>query len=290
MNMQVGEALLNQQDAISERDHKRVANFIKRTAGIQLPANKRYLIEGRLRKRQRLLGYSELKAYLNFVFESDEGQGERINLIDAMTTNKTDFFREPEHFNYIQQQIMPELAAQRKTGWAKPLRIWSAGCSSGEEPYTLAMVLSEARRRHPGFRFEITATDISPSVLEKARRAIYEHERIEPVPVGLRRRYLLKSAKKANNLVRMAPEIRQQIKFSEFNLLQDKFNFRHSFDLIFCRNVMIYFSRENRLALVGRFTQSLCAGGYLFIGHSETLTEQIKQLEQVVPTVYQKHV
>ena len=275
-------------DHISESDHRRVAEYIKQAAGIQLPASKRYLIEGRLRKRQRILGYKDLKTYLKFVFESKQGQEECVNLIDAMTTNKTEFFREPEHFNFLHEQIITKLAQLRELGWKRPLRIWSAGCSSGEEPYTIAMVLAEAQRQFPGLRFEITATDISPSVLKIAKGATYPHERIEPVPMLLRKRYLLKSADKSKNLVRMATEIQQHIKFSEFNLLNDSFSFSRPYDLIFCRNVMIYFSHEDRIALARRFAGSLSSNGYLFIGHSETLNESSEHLRQQVPTVYQK--
>lgn len=277
----------NEPDPLSEKDHKRVAEYIKQTAGIQLPASKRYLIEGRLSKRQRNLGYKNLKSYLNFVLETHEGEKERINLIDALTTNKTDFFREPEHFNFL-HQIISKLALKRERGWQQPLRIWSAGCSSGDEAYTLAMVLTETSRQYPGLKFEIVATDISPSVLKTAKKAIYSHNKVEPVPLALRKRYLLKSAKKEKNLIRIAPEIRQKVRFGEFNLLKDKFSFSKPYDMIFCRNVMIYFSQEDRISLIQRFTQSLVKKGYLFVGHSETLTESHAKLQQAIPTVYQK--
>jgi len=278
----------NTDDPISSRDHRRVAEYIQSTAGIQLPDSKRYLIEGRLRKRQVKLGYKDLKTYLNFVFESVKGKKERINLVDAITTNKTDFFREPEHFNFLQEHIIARLAKKRTLGWAKPLRIWSAGCSSGEEPYTLAMVLREAQIRYPGLRFDITATDISPSVLKIAEQATYPHDRIESIPFALRKRYLLRSIDKSQNLVRMGPEICQHVHFSEFNLLKDAFISTQNYDLIFCRNVMIYFSQQDRLALVKRLSESLSSRGYLFIGHSETLTSECDYLRQKIPAVYQK--
>ena len=275
-------------DVLSEQDHRRVADYITHTAGILLPASKRYLVEGRLRKRQLHLGFNDLNTYLNFVFESKEGRTERLNLIDAITTNKTDFFREAAHFSFLQEKIITKLAEQKEQGWQRPLRIWSAGCSSGEEPYTLAMVLSEAQRQFPGLKFEITATDISLSILKTARKATYSHERIEPVPMALRQRYLLRSADRTKNLVRMAPEIRSLVQFKAFNLLQDKFSFAQPYDLIFCRNVMIYFSHDNRMALVRKFCQSLAMDGCLFLGHSETLTETFPALQQMIPTVYKK--
>jgi chemotaxis protein methyltransferase CheR len=272
-------------DALSERDHRRVAAFIEGHAGIQLPASKRSLIEGRLRKRQRALGYGSLHAYIDHALDT-AGEGERLHLLDALTTNKTDFYREADHFRYLRQHVLGELAAKRAAGWQRPLRIWSAGCSSGEEPYTLAIELLELRRELPGLRFEIVATDISASSLEKARRGIYPHSRVEPIPLPLRKRYLLRSRDRKQDLVRIAPEVREQVSFDSFNLLTDAYDFSPKFDLIFCRNVMIYFNQADRSQIAHRFAATLQPGGLLFIGHSETLNDTGAEFVQQVPTIY----
>lgn len=277
-----------QADPLSERDHRRVARYIEQVAGIQLPSAKRSLIEGRLRKRQRATGHASLHAYIDHVLESADGAGERLYLLDALTTNKTEFYREASHFTFLRKHITQDLAGRRLAGWKRPLRIWSAGCSSGEEPYTLAMEMLEMRRQHPGFSCDILATDISVSSLQKARKGVYPHERIEPVPMELRRRYLLRSRDKASNLVSMAPELRQKIRFDTFNLLTDRYEFRHPFDAIFCRNVMIYFNNEDRAQIVHNFAQSLSHDGLLFIGHSETLSGHHDGFAQQIPAVY-KH-
>lgn len=275
-------------DPLSERDHRRVAHYIEQVAGIQLPASKRSLIEGRLRKRQRKLGCATLHDYIDLALESDNGVDERIHLIDAITTNKTDFYREPDHFRFLRTHIIERLAPRRDRGWREPLRIWSAGCSSGEEPYTLAMEMLELRRDYPGFRFEILATDISASSLDSARRAIYPHSRVEDIPLDLRRRYLLRSRDRMADRVRIAPEVRETVRFDTFNLLTDAYSFASPFDVIFCRNVMIYFNLADRTEIVRRFAGSLVSAGLLFIGHSETLNERGATFEQLVPTVYQR--
>ncbi|MCB1849767.1 MAG: protein-glutamate O-methyltransferase CheR [Gammaproteobacteria bacterium] len=275
-------------DPLSAKDHKRVARYIQQTAGIQLPASKRSLIEGRLRKRQRKLGYASLHEYIEMVLESEAGAAERLHLLDAITTNKTDFYREPDHFRFLREYILGELAPLRAAGWERPLRIWSAGCSSGEEPYTIAMEMLEIRQDNPGFHFQVHATDISVSCLDTARRAIYPHARVEPVPLAVRRRYLLRSRDKTRDLVRMAPEVCEKVRFATFNLLTDSYDFEPRFDMIFCRNVMIYFNHSDRAQIAQRFAHSLQPRGVLFIGHSETLTGQTTFFQQLIPAVYQK--
>lgn len=275
-------------DPLSDRDHRRVAKFIEHTAGIQLPLSKRSLIEGRLRKRQRALGYRSLHEYLDFALDTAAGEDELIHLLDAITTNKTDFYREPDHFRFLRRHIQGELAPRRDAGWKRPLRVWSAGCSTGEEPYTLAMELMEARRDLPGFSFEIQASDISVTCLQTAQKAVYAHQRIEPVPMELRKRYLMRSRDKSRNLVQMGPELREKISFRSFNLLTDSYDFKSRFDIIFCRNVMIYFSNEDRLQIAQRFAHALGSNGLLFIGHSETLTDRASGFQQLVPTIYRK--
>jgi chemotaxis protein methyltransferase CheR len=276
------------QDSLSQKDHKLVSDYIERTAGIQLPESKASLIEGRLRKRQRQTGHASLHEYINMVLNSDEAEQERLHFLDALTTNKTDFYRQPDHFQTLRNYVLQTLAPLHQQGWKKPLRIWSAGCSSGEEPYTLAIEMMELRRELPGFQFTIHATDISSSSLITARNAIYAHNRVDPVPKVLRKRYFLRSKDLSKNLVCMGPELRNKVNFGVFNLLTDEYIFQARFDIIFCRNVMIYFNNEDRNQIIDRFSHSLVEGGLLFIGHSETIANRSCNFKQVVPTVFQK--
>lgn len=273
---------------LSDRDFKRVVLYIETTAGIQLPDAKRYLVEGRLNKRLRTLGYNDFSDYLDYALETPEGQKELDELVDAITTNKTDFYREKDHFDFMQTHIIEPLATQRDIGWKRPLRVWSAACSSGEEPYTLAIELKEAQRRYPGFKFEIIASDISRSSLKTAKQGIYPEERIQPVPLTIRQRYFLRGRDAYQGTVKMDKELRETIQFGVFNLLSGNFSSVGYFDLIFCRNVMIYFSHEDRRKLINDLISALNPGGYLFVGHAESLNGLSHEIAQQIPTVYRK--
>ena len=274
--------------ALSDRDLRRVAEYIGAEVGIQLPESKRTLVEGRLAKRLRRLGFPDYTSYLDHVLDAPGGVTERIHLVDVITTNKTDFFREPQHFRYLADRALPELERIRRLAGKSELTVWSAGCSSGEEPYTLAMVLSEAAARQPGLRFSILATDISEQALRTAVRAVYPEESVVPVPLPLRRKYLLRSRNSGEGLVRMGPELRARVRFGRLNLMVRAFGLGRSMDVIFCRNVMIYFSSAGRRELVRRFEAQLAPGGYLFVGHSESLHGLHTGLRQLSPTVYRK--
>ncbi len=288
-NNQIGMATVqNMQPSLSERDLKRLREYVHHEVGIQLPESKQTLVEGRLRKRLRELGFTDYKEYLDYVLGSREGQHERLHLIDVLTTNKTDFFREPDHFQYLTQTSLVELEKILGAQGRRELAIWSAGCSSGEEAYTLAIVLNESIRQHPKLKFSILATDISKTVLQTARAGIYPENRIEPVEMMLRQKYFLRSENPAEALVRMGPELRRKIKFGSLNLIARSFGLQQKMDVIFCRNVMIYFNSEIREALVQRFEQQLIPGGYLFVGHSESLNGLSTGLKQVAPMVYRK--
>ncbi|MFP4278534.1 MAG: CheR family methyltransferase [Halochromatium sp.] len=267
-------------------DHQRVAAFIERIAGIQLPEHKRSLIETRLRRRVKATGYPSIQSYLDFAFSPAGEATEQVLMLDALTTNKTDFFREPTHFDYLIHYVNSRLLPLKAAGWASPLRVWCAASSTGEEPYTLAMVLCELERRLTGFRFELLATDIAPSVLATAKKAIYDRQRIASVPETLRKRYFLRSKDARNPLVRIAPELRQRVVFDQFNLISGHYAEWPIFDVIFCRNVMIYFSAEDRNRVVKQLATRLNLGGLLFIGHSETLGVRSSLFKQQIPTVY----
>jgi chemotaxis protein methyltransferase CheR len=213
---------------------------------------------------------------------------ELIPMIDAVTTNQTDFFREPFHFEFLSRTAVPELLGGRRGSWATKLRAWSAACSTGEEPYTLAMVLSEALLPYRGADFTVMATDISTRVLEKAQTAVYAAERIEPVPLELRRKYLLKSKDPSQKVVRIVPELRRKVTFGRLNLVEREFPAFEPLHVIFCRNVLIYFDAATQELLIRRFHDLLAPGGYLFMGHAESLHNIKVPLRYTAPTIYRK--
>lgn len=274
--------------AMSDREFSHFAEFIYDTCGIKMPPVKKTMLEARLQKRLRVLGVGSFHEYADYLF-SREGQGlELIHLIDVVTTNKTDFFREPAHFDYLVSTALPTLAESRGVGFRRGLSLWSAGCSSGEEPYTLAMVLAEFAEQNQGFSYNILATDICTTVLDKAKLGIYGEERVEPVSLPLKRKYLLRGKDRQSGLVRIVPELRSRIRFRRLNFMDDDFGMREPMDIIFCRNVVIYFDKRTQERLLNKFARYLIPGGYLFMGHSETLSGLDVPFAQVASTVYRK--
>ncbi len=254
-----------------------------------MPIAKKTMLQARLQKRLWKLDIESFEDYYTYVFSPEGRELELQQMIDVVTTNKTDFFRESNHFDYLVERILPEIISRQGTD--RQFIFWCAGCSSGEEPYSLAMVLHNfGLERHHGFHFLILATDVSSRVLEKARLGIYEEESAEPIPTEFRKRYLLKSKEAEKNVVRISPEIRAYVRFRQVNLVSGEFGFRETMDVIFCRNVIIYFNRDVQEQVIGRLYQHLGPGGYLFTGHSETLNGLSVPLKAVAHTVYQKEV
>lgn len=273
---------------LSEKDFMRLGRFIHAECGIKIPVQKKVMLEARLKKRLKALGLESYEEYCDYLFSPEGMEQERLNMINVVTTNKTEFFREPRHFEYLVQNALPELIRLCGAGIRRRLSVWSAGCSTGEEPYTLAMVLSEFAARTPGFCFSLLATDISTVVLENAVRGIYSEERIETVPQEFKRKYLARSKDRAKGLVRVLPEVRSLVKFRRLNFLDHDFGMRELQDIIFCRNVIIYFDRPTQEKVLGRLCKHLIPGGYLFMGHSETLSSLDLPLVSVGPMVYRK--
>jgi chemotaxis protein methyltransferase CheR len=271
-------------DTLSSRDMNRLRNLIYEQCGITLAEDKRTMLEGRLRRRLRTLNLASYSEYCNYLFD---GQGhdaeEMVHLIDAVSTNKTDFFREKDHFEYLAAKALPDITQRH----GNEFRIWSAGCSSGEEPYTMAIVLNEYARTHAGFRYRIFATDISTVILEKAAQAIYPDTLVAPVPQELRRRYFMRSKDPESNLMRVVPELRGKIEFQRLNLMEE-FGLKEQFHAIFCRNVIIYFDRPTQERLFQRFSRQLVDGGYVFIGHSESLSNMNVPLAPIAAALYKK--
>ncbi len=272
---------------MTDREFARFSEFIYDTCGIKMPPVKKTMLEARLQKRLRKLGINSFKDYSEYLFSRTGTETELVHLIDVVTTNKTDFFREPAHFDYLVSQALPELMERIGAGLRKPLSIWSAGCSSGEEPYTLAMVLSEFSEQQ-NISFSILATDICTTVLDKARLAVYDEERIDPVPLSLRRKYLLRGKGEQKGLVRIVPQLRHRITFRRLNFMDGDFGMREPMDIIFCRNVVIYFDKTTQERLLNKFYRQLIPGGYLFMGHSETLSGLDVPFVQMASTVYRK--
>ncbi len=280
--------ITNKNAGLSDREFNRMSEFIHTQYGIKMPPAKKTMLEARLLKRLRSLNMRSFTQYCDYLFSPEGMEKELVHMIDMVTTNKTDFFREPTHFHYLVRTALPELIRIADSGLNKTLMAWSAGCSTGEEPYTLAIVLSEFAQQCPGFHFSILATDISTRVLDKAKTGIYDQERVEPVPMDLKRRYFLKGKNSQAGLVRMAPELREAVRFRRLNFMQDDFGFREKMDVIFCRNVIIYFDRPTQEMLINRFCRHLIPGGYMFLGHSETLHGLDIPLVPTAPTIYRK--
>lgn len=265
----------------------RFSRYIHGTFGIKVPPVKKTMLESRLQKRLRKLKLTCFGEYTDFVFSEEGMKGEVIHMIDEVTTNKTDFFREPAQFDFLMEEALPEMQA-RRIGIRRPLQIWSAGCSTGEEPYTIAMVLSEFTESHESFHYAIQATDISTKVLEMALRGVYKEEKTQPVPEAMKKKHIMLSKDRESGLARVAPGIRSQVRFRRLNLMDDDFGLEKKMDMIFCRNVIIYFDKPTQYALIKQMCDCLAPGGYLFLGHSETLHSMDLPLEQVAPMTHRK--
>lgn len=274
--------------ALSAKDFLRLSSLIYRECGIKMPEAKKTMLEARLHKRLNLLNFKSFGEYCDYLFSNQGMEREFTHMIDLVTTNKTDFFREPDHFDYLYQTALPELLNDDGTGIRKTLSLWSTACSTGEEPYTLAMVVSEFREKYQGYRFSVLATDISTRVLDTGRRAIYKEEAVLPVPMNLKKKYLLRSKDRAEKLVKIVPSLRSLVEFRRLNLMDGSYDIQGPVHVIFCRNVIIYFDRPTQEQLLKRLCRHLSPNGYLFMGHSENLHGMDLPLAQVAPTVYRK--
>lgn len=275
---------------LSSRLFDELTVFIHDQVGIKITPVKKVMLEGRLQKRLRKLGMRSFEEYCTFLFSEEGRNGELTNMIDEVTTNKTDFFREPAHFNYLTSRVLPTLLKSDRFTPSNKLTIWSAGCSSGEEPYTIAMVVQDFADTagEESLPFQIVATDISRRVLERGLKAIYEEDRVAPIPMDIKKKFLLRSKNPGEGLFRIAPEIRSRVSFRRLNFMDSDFGFREKIDIIFCRNVIIYFDKTVQERLLNKFCRCLKPNGYIFMGHSETLFGMDLPLQQVAPTVYRK--
>jgi chemotaxis protein methyltransferase CheR len=272
-------------DHLSSRDFARLAKFVHDYSGIKMPDAKQTMMEGRLRKRVAANGCADLTDYCKFLFDRGGLEQETIHLIDVITTNKTDFFREPDHFRFLADVALPAILADRSPA---PVKVWCTASSIGAEPYTLAMVLAIAGERLGGFRSSILATDISTRVLEVALLAIYAEAMIDPVPMELRKRFFLRSKQASRGEVRVVPALRKMVAFGRLNLMDTSYPVDRDMDVVFCRNMLIYFDKPTQQAVLSRLCEHLRPGGYLFVGHSETLTGFGLPLTAVGNTVFRR--
>lgn len=262
---------------------RRVSRLMYRISGVNLTAGKQELVRARIAKRMRALGHASLDEYVDLV-EAPGGADELAHMVDVLTTNKTSFFREEPHFEFLASTVLPAWL-----GSGGPLRIWSAGCSSGEEPYSLAMLLLDKVPDLARRDARILATDLSRPVLEKAREGAYEDGLVASIPPRLRQRFLtpVEGGAGAPRRWAMTPEVRALVSFAPLNLM-GPWPMRGPFDVVMCRNVMIYFDRETRQRLVERFTALLPPGGHLLVGHSESLNGLSHPLRYLLPAVYRR--
>jgi len=274
-------------EELSEKDFQVFSSFIYSQYGIKMPPVKRIMLQGRLLKRIRDLNMNSYSDYKDYFFSKEGQQKEIFNFLNVVTTNKTDFFREPVHFNFLLDFILPEYAEQNSNSFFK---VWSAGCSSGEEPYTISIILNEFKALKPNFNFSIQGTDISHNVMKKAANGIYAANKVELMPFEYKKKYFLKSKDKENPTVRVNPVLQKNLTLKYVNLINGSYDIQESFDVIFCRNVLIYFDRETQEKVITRLSSFLKPGGYFFIGHSESLSGMNVPLKHIKPTIFQKTV
>ena len=272
---------------ISNKSFNRLREIVYRESGISLGDQKKVMLSTRISKRMRATDTSTYEEYIDFISDPSARGNELIFMIDAVTTNKTDFFREDHHFEFLTHTLLPRLKISRGISPENPLRIWSAGCSSGEEPYTIAFVLSEFFSGEPNL-FNITATDLSTKVLNKAVRAIYSKNAVQDIPKQIRFKYMMRGAGEWSDYWRVRPEIRRTVTFGRLNFIDNNYGFKNLFDIVFHRNVMIYFDRETRTSNLAKISRNLVDDGYLFIGHSETLHQITNEFKLEAQTIYRK--
>lgn len=270
---------------MDQQSFERLSAYVTTQFGIKLPEGKKSMLESRLNKKLKSLGCTSYQEFMELIFSKEGLIHIMPSVVDLITTNKTDFFREPQHFEFLTQELLPTyLNSEVRT----PVKIWSAGCSTGEEPYTLMMVMEEFRKRNPHVDYSLLASDISTRVIQSAFDGVYHIDRIATVPIELKRQFFLRGKADAS-LVRVKPQFRRKIEFKRINLMDDEFGLlKHNYDIIFCRNVLIYFDKIKQEQVIRKFCSHLREGGFLFLGHSESIMGMQLPLKQIRPTIYMK--
>jgi chemotaxis protein methyltransferase CheR len=268
----------------TERDFTCIRELVARYSGISLSDAKRDLVYGRLKPRLRSLSINTFSEYCEYL-ESGNDNGELTMFVNAITTNLTAFFREQHHFEYLSNSIIPELMAQKRPG--KRFRIWSAGCSTGEEPYSIAITLQETIADIDNWDIKILATDIDSNVINKARQGVYPSDRVDKVDKHRLQKWFLKGKDDNNGMVCVRNNVKSLVTFQVLNLMES-WPMKGEFDLIFCRNVVIYFNKDTQRQLFGRMAEITRPGGYLMIGHSESLHNVSDIYKPLGKTIYRK--
>ena len=280
------EALTIENLILTERDFHEISDLVYKHCGINLHEGKKELVRARLAKRLRIGNFETFPEYIKHVLQDKTGKEFSI-LIDSLSTNLTSFFREPQHFQFLSNEFLPSLLKRKEKKHNFKIRAWSAGCSSGEEPYSIAITLLEAIHEHPCWSAKILATDISTRMLEAAKKGIYDKERVAPVPPKQKHKYLTRSRDNGVEVYEVNRSLRNVIIFKYLNLMES-WPIKGSLDFIFCRNVMIYFDKATQSRLINRYWDLLDSGGVLFTGHSESLTGIEHKFNYAQPTIYIK--
>ena len=281
-----GNRLTRDRSSLSAALFCKFQHLIYEESGIWLGEHKHALLTGRLAKRLRLLGLASMQEYFQLVTQPDQ-QHERAVMIDCITTNQTHFFREPRHFEFLAKQVFPRWQRNASEGSrSQHLRVWSAGCSTGEEPYSLAMVLLKHFPAERGWELEVLATDICTRVLERARAAVYPLEKAKEIPPEFLRAYMLKGRGEQKGVMKVNPDLHRIVRFARVNLHADSYPILSGFDLIFCRNVLIYFDQKSKEKVLAGILRHLSPSGLLVVGHSEHLGTVSPYLKTVAPTIY----
>jgi chemotaxis protein methyltransferase CheR len=276
---------IRENEVLSEKNFHRLCDFVSRICGIKLTAKKKSMVDGRLRRRMRVLNVADINDYCVLLFDgSVAADAELVYFIDAVTTNKTDFFREPSHFAFMQSRVLPDWRADGR----RRAKIWSAASSTGAEAYTAAMVVDDFFHDRGGFDYHILGTDICTEVLEKGRAALYPDVMLDPVPEEFRRRYVLVPRDPSRREFRIAGALRSRVSFHRLNLMDDRYAFDRDFDLVFLRNVLIYFDRPTQESVLCKLVEHIRPGGYLFLGHSESLVGSKFPLDMVANTIFRR--
>lgn len=277
-------------ELVAEAPHfDRFSRMVQQSIGVQLPASKRVMVESRLRRRVHELGLGSVDDYFRHLFDNGGLSQELDTIFDAVTTNKTDYFREAEHFIHLTERIIPaRLSRRQATGRSSMFKVWSAAASTGAEAYTAAMVLADRESRRGAFEWRILGTDINRKVLMEAKRAVYPEAVIQPVPAAFRDRFLMRGQGPQKGNWRVVPDLRRRVSFQKMNLMDRQYPVDRDLDVIFLRNVLIYFSEEDQARVIAQLSSHLAHHGHLIVGHAEGMVVRHPSLRQVGPAVYCK--
>jgi chemotaxis protein methyltransferase CheR len=270
---------------LSDTDFNKLSGFIYSNYGIKMPYAKKSMLQARLQNRLRETNLDNFKEYCDLLFSGKNNEAEIVHMIDVVSTNKTDFFRESMHFDFMNTVALPELYEKNMSD---KINIWSSACSSGEEVYTIAITMEEFLSDKRGCDYSILGTDISSRILQKAHEGIYHEDRIANISMDLKRKYFLRSKVRENPSVKVMKELRQKANYQRLNLMDDSYSVRKEFDIIFCRNVLIYFDRKTQESVINKLCTHLKPNGFFFLGHSESVTGIDVPLKQIRPTIFRK--